>query len=217
LWTAADPECEPAGESTTQVSVADQFGNVVALTQTLSRSFGAKVATPNLGFCYNSLLEAFNVEKPHCPGYLRPRSVCASHMAPTMVLRDGHVMIALGTPGSARIASITALVVSNMVDRGMDLRDAVAAPRITWGGTDRQRVSIEILDPFTRSDAEALAAMGYEGMTVLTFPPPDNDEAVSFGGVNAVGFDPQDHRWIGVVDPRRGGLAMGPRAIAAAE
>jgi gamma-glutamyltranspeptidase len=99
----------------------------------------------------------------------------------------------------------------------MDLRDAVAAPRITWGGTDRQRVSIEILDPFTRSDAEALAAMGYEGMTVLTFPPPDNDEAVSFGGVNAVGFDPQDHRWIGVVDPRRGGLAMGPRAIAAAE
>ncbi len=213
LWTAADPECEPDGESTTHVSIADQFGNVVALTQTLSRSFGAKVATPSLGFCYNSLLEAFNVEKPQCPGYLRPRGVCPSHMAPTLVFDEERLVVALGSPGSARIASITALVVSNLIDRRMSLREAVAAPRVTWGGTDRQRVSIEVLKPITATDAKALQAMGYDGMTILTFPPPDNDEAINFGGVNAVGYDPVDHRWVGVVDPRRGGLAEGPRTI----
>ncbi|HSO23687.1 MAG TPA: gamma-glutamyltransferase [Chondromyces sp.] len=214
LWPRLDPECQKEGESTTHVSVADQFGNVVALTQTLSRSFGAKVATPGLGFCYNSLLESFNVDKPQCPGYLQPRQVCSNDMAPTIVLENGRLLAAFGTPGSSRIASITATIVSNLVDREMGLAEAVAAPRILWGGTNNRRVSIEVVEPFTEDDVAALEATGYEGMTALRFPAPADDTAVNFGGVNIVGYDASVGAYVGVVDPRRGGLAEGPRVVA---
>ena len=150
LWPSIDPECERGGESTTQVSVADQWGNVVSLTQTLSRSFGAKVATPGLGFSYNSFLENFNVDNPQCPGYLQPNSVCTSDMAPTIVLDDNRLLVALGTPGSNRIAPIVTEVISNLIDRGMGLGDAVTAPRILWGGMRYLRVWFELIEAVHR-------------------------------------------------------------------
>jgi gamma-glutamyltranspeptidase/glutathione hydrolase len=213
LWTSIGPECEHGGESTTQVSVADQWGNVVSLTQTLSRSFGAKVATPGLGFSYNSFLESFNVDKPQCPGYLHPNSVCTSDMAPTIVLDGNRLLAALGTPGSNRIPPIVTEVISNLIDRGMRLGDAVTAPRILWGGMRWLRVWFELTEPFTEADVAAFEHIGYENLTVLRLPAPDDDTAANFGGVNAVGFDPTIGGYTGVSDPRRGGLAMGPRAV----
>ncbi len=212
-----DPECEPTqGDSTTQVSVVDREGNVVSLTQTLGRSFGAAVATPGLGFPYNSLLEASNFDKPQCPYYLRPGSECVNDMAPTIVLDGGRLVAALGSPGSNRIPAIIATVISNMVDRGQGLRDAVAAPRAVWGGMTSLRAFVEIAPPITDADITALEAIGHSGMTALSFPPIIS-EFVKFGGVNAVGLDPTTGSFVGVVDPRRGGLAKGPRVVAAAD
>jgi gamma-glutamyltranspeptidase/glutathione hydrolase len=208
------PECDRPGESTTQVSVADTFGNVVSLTQTLSRSFGAKVATPGLGFCYNSFLEFFNIDKPQCPGYLEPHSPCPTDMAPTIVLHDGQLVAALGTPGSNRIPSIIAEVISNMVDRDMGARDAVVAPRVLWGGVSTKRVHIEVVDPLTENDVDAFELMGYREMTVLRYPPPGDWTIANFGGVNAIAYDPRTGVYSGVGDPRRFGSAMGPRVIA---
>ena len=74
LFGPVDPECAPTGESTTQVSVADRWGNVVSLTQTLGRSYGAEVATPGLGFPYNSLLESFNFDNLNVRAISRPAS-----------------------------------------------------------------------------------------------------------------------------------------------
>ena len=207
-----DPDCLPKGESTTQVSVIDQNGNAVSLTQTLSRSFGAKVATRGMGFFYNSFLEAFNVEKPHCGGFLQPRSPCVNNMAPTIVLRKGHPVAVLGSPGSNRIPGIIATIISNMVDRWMTLRTAVAAPRIVWGGRSRLRVTVEMIGPFTSDDMDALLEMGYQEVERVEFPPKPVDFA-RFGGVNAVACDPSSGVYSGVADPRRGGLAMGPRAV----
>jgi len=213
LATSIDPSCETASESTTQVSVADNQGNVVSLTQTLGRSFGSKIATPRLGFSYNSFLEFFNADKPQCPGYLRPNSQTATDMAPTIVFKDGRLVVALGSPGSIKIPPIIAEVISNMVDRGMSVRDAVAAPRVLWGGYNRKRAWVEVVDPITEEDAHALEQMGFEGMTELHYPPPGDTTMPNFGGVNAVAYDEQAGVFYGVGDPRRNGSAMGPRVV----
>jgi gamma-glutamyltranspeptidase/glutathione hydrolase len=149
LYGPVDPECAPTGESTTQVSVVDRWGNVVSLTQTLGRSYGAEVATPGLGFPYNSLLESFNFGKPQCPGYLQPRIPCFNDMAPTIVLAaDGTLLTAVGAPSSNRIPSIITNVISNLVDRKMGLEEAIEAPRVLYGGfRPLIQPSIEILDP----------------------------------------------------------------------
>jgi gamma-glutamyltranspeptidase/glutathione hydrolase len=216
LVATIPPECDQPGETTTQVSVADNQGNVVSLTQTLSRSFGAKVATPGLGFCYNSFLESFNADKPQCPGYLLPNSPCTTDMAPTIVLRGGQFVAAFGTPGSNRIQPILVGVISNLVDRGMGIRDAVTAPRVLWGGVDEgKRAHIEIVDPISESDVATLERIGYEDITVLRYPPTPGDWTIAnFGGVNAVAFDPKTVSYSGVGDPRRFGSAMGPRVVA---
>ncbi|MCG6948141.1 MAG: gamma-glutamyltransferase [Acidobacteria bacterium] len=214
LATPIPPECDQPGESTTQVSVADQWGNIVSLTQTLSRSFGAKIATPGLGFPYNSFLENYNADKPQCPGYLQPNSPCTTDMAPTIVLHDGVLVAALGTPGSNRISTVVSAVISNVVDRGMGIRDAVCAPRVLWGGMSRRRAFVEVAGRVSEQDVDDLEQIGYEAMTVLRFPPPDDDTMAKFGGVNAVGYDPQTLSFTGVGDPRRNGFALGPRVVA---
>ena len=200
-------------ESTTHVSVVDSQGNVVSLTQTLGQSFGAAVATPGLGFPYNALLEAFNFDKPQCPGFLKPGTLVVTDMAPTIALRGNQLVAALGSPGSNRIPGIVATVLSNMIDRGMALDDAVAAPRVLWGGVTGLRAFLELAPPVTGAVADELESWGFEGMTRVGFPP-DVTELVKFGGVNAVAFDPSTGAWVGVVDPRRGGLAAGPRVVA---
>lgn len=207
-----DPDCFPKGESTTQVSVIDQAGNVVALTQTLSRSFGSKAATPGLGFFYNSFLESFNVDKPQCGGFLQPRSPCINDITPTIVLRDDHPIAVLGTPGSNRIPGIIATVISNVVDRKMALEDAVTAPRIVWGGYTRLRISAEMTGAITGEAMDQLLNMGYQEIERIEFPATPI-ALTRGGGVNAAAFDPETVTYIGVADPRRGGLAMGPRAL----
>lgn len=215
LGPPPDPECEPVqGESTTHVSVADREGNVVSLTQTLGSSFGAAVATPGLGFPYNSLLEAFNYDKPQCPSYLGPGSSCVTDMSPTIVVRSDCLVAALGSPGSNRIPAIIATVISNMIDRRLDLRDAIIAPRVLWGGRTSLRAFVEVARPISESDIDALEDLGYEGMTWITFPPPIQ-EFVKFGGVNAVGWDADSMTFVGVGDARRHGSAQGPGVVAA--
>jgi gamma-glutamyltranspeptidase/glutathione hydrolase len=193
--------------------VADSLGNVVSLTQTLSRSFGAKVATPGLGFPYNSFLESFNADKPQCPGYLQPNSPCGTDMAPTIVLKDGRFVAALGSPGSNKIPPLLAGLISNLVDRGMGIRDAVTSPRVLWGGIRWIRAWIELVSPITDEDAHALEEMGFEKMTVMGYPPPPDSTMAGFGGANAVAYDPRTGVFTGVSDPRRYGSASGPRVV----
>ncbi len=214
LYQYVDPECAPEGESTTQVSVADRWGNVVSLTQTLGRSWGSKVTTPGLGFPYNSLLESFNHDKPQCPGYLQPSILCSNDMAPTIVFaRDGSLLVALGSPGSDLIPSIIVNVISNLVDRGMGLEEAVAAPRVLYGGNPDLAPYIEVSAPITDADLDALEAVGHTPVQRLHFPP-TTACAVYYGGVNAVGWDAEAMTFVGVGDGRRWGSARGPRVVA---
>jgi len=215
LVASTPPECEPAGESTTHLSVADVHGNVVSLTQTLGRAFGSKIATPGLGFPYNGFLESYNFDKPQCPDYPKPNSPIRTDMAPTIVLKDGILVAALGSPASNAIPAVITQVISNMIDRGMGIGDAVTAPRVLWGGGKHPRPSIEVTGPITRDVVDALVKMGYDKVSALHYPAAPNRAMVIYGGVNAVAYDPDTGRFSGVGDPRRYGFAMGPRVVVA--
>jgi gamma-glutamyltranspeptidase/glutathione hydrolase len=217
LYGEVGPECAPPGESTTHVSVVDRWGNVVSLTQTLGRSWGAKVATPGLGFPYNSFLETFNYERPQCPGYLQPHLPCPTDMAPTIVLaEDGTLLAALGSPGSDLIASIVANVISNLVDRHMGLEEAIAVPRVLFGGLEEALGPyIEVTPPITGADVDALETMGHTIAERFSYPAVSRT-IVLYGGVNAVGWDADEMTFVGVGDGRRWGSAQGARAVTTA-
>jgi gamma-glutamyltranspeptidase/glutathione hydrolase len=204
------------GEHTTHVSVADRHGNAVALSQTLCRQYGAKVATPGLGFPYNSCLEFFDFEHPESPYFLQPRKRYATTMAPTVIRRDGELMI-FGSAGSDRIPPSVVEVISKVIDRDMGIRDAVVAPRVLWNSAiDPARVCIEITPPIKKKHADQLQKSGFEHMFRLEYSDAPAKDAGFFGGVNAVLYDPATGIFSGVGDPRRSGFAEGPRAVAEA-
>ncbi|HQU34411.1 MAG TPA: gamma-glutamyltransferase, partial [Thermoanaerobaculaceae bacterium] len=195
---------------TTQVSVADRDGNVVALTQTIGASLGSGVATPGLGFAYNSNLDAFNYTNPLSPFFLAPGKVPATTLAPTIVLKDGKPFLAFGSAGSERIVPSMAVVLSAIADRGDDLRQAVATPRAVWGFDDQgQKGYLELAGEITPERAAALEKQGFRRSYEQGFPARWIDLMV-FGGTNALLIDPDGHTFTGVGDPRRQGVAVAP-------
>jgi gamma-glutamyltranspeptidase/glutathione hydrolase len=192
---------------TTQVSVADRFGNVVSLTQTLGRFFGARSMTPELGIVYNSFLEGYDFSHPSA---LTPRNACPTDMSPTIVLEDGRLVIALGTSGSQRIPGIVAQVISNVVDRELSVREAVLAPRILWESDAESGIIIEVFPPNTPNDVTTLEGRGYRILKRIEYPATRRD-FINSGCVNAVVFDPTRQSFAGAGDPRRQGVALGVR------
>ncbi|MFE6485122.1 gamma-glutamyltransferase [Streptomyces sp. NPDC057757] len=122
------------GENTTHLTVADKWGNVVAYTLTIEQTGGSGITVPGRGFILNNELTDFSftpanpaVPDPNLPGPgRRPRS----SISPTIVL-DGHdrPVVALGSPGGATIITTVLQTLTGVVDRGLPLVDAIAAPR----------------------------------------------------------------------------------------
>lgn len=198
---------------TTQVSVADRAGNVVALIQTVGASLGAGVATPGLGFAYNDNLDAFNYTDPRSPFFLAPGKVPMTTLAPTIVLKNGKPFLAFGSAGSERIVPSMAVVLSAIADRGDDLRQAVATPRIVWGfagvADTSEQGYLELAGEITPGRAAALEKQGFTRMYEQGFPARWIDLMV-FGGTNALLIDPDTRTFVGVGDPRRQGVAVAP-------
>ena len=193
---------------TTHLSVADRHGNVVSVTQTLGRIFGSYSATVGLGFPYNGLLEAFTVDQPASRFYLKPFQVPFTSQAPTIVRRNGKPFLALGSVGTGRITSAVVLVVSNVVDRGMSLVEAVSAPRVLWGGNAENRVYLELAGGLDDRLADELQRYGYADIYRVHFPAEQGNLNV-FGAVNSVAVR-DDGSVVGVGDPRRNGVAAAP-------
>ena len=193
---------------TTQVSVVDRWGNVVGLSQTLGGFFGAGVVTPGLGFIYNSNLNAFSFTNPMDPHYVAPGRAAMTALTPTIILKGGKPAFVLGSAGSERVIPTLACVISGIADRGLDLCDAVAAPRAIWGTNwGDPRPFIELAGEITPERADALEKQGFQGIYRLMFPARWMDLA-AFGGTNAVAIDPATGMLRGVPDPRRSGCAV---------
>lgn len=142
---SVDPQAVDDPGSTTHLTTADRWGNVVSYTLTIEQTGGSGIAVPGRGFLLNNELTDFNfaptqgeAPDPNLPGPgKRPRS----SMSPTIVLDDGEPFLALGSPGGATIIGTVLQTFLNRVDLGMDLSEAVAAPRLTQ--TNGPNTSVE--------------------------------------------------------------------------
>ncbi|HEU4911604.1 MAG TPA: gamma-glutamyltransferase [Actinomycetes bacterium] len=124
------------GMSTTHLTTADRWGNVVSYTLTIEQTGGSGITVPDRGFLLNNELTDFTLEPaagdPNAPGGgKRPRS----SMAPTIVLDGKRPVLALGSPGGSTIITTVLQVLLNRLDFGMSLPEAVAAPRATQRNT----------------------------------------------------------------------------------
>ena len=124
---------------TTHYSVLDRAGNAVAVTYTINGAFGALVMADGTGFLLNDEMDDFTVKLGVANSFglvqgsanaIAPGKRPLSSMAPTIVTQDGKVSLVLGSPGGSRIISITLLTLLNMLDHGMELQEAVDAPRL---------------------------------------------------------------------------------------
>ena len=187
---------------TTQISVVDRWGNAVSITQSLGRFFGNKRATPGLGFPYNSLLEGQDD--------LSARAPIPTFMSPTIVVMDGEVLMVLGSASSARIPGVVATVISNVIDRKLDLHQAILAPRILWSTMQEPGIYAEVFPPITAQQIRRLRKFGYKPIFRAQLPARQSRFA-RFGAVNAVYVDVENGLMTGVGDPRRNGSAQGAR------
>jgi gamma-glutamyltranspeptidase/glutathione hydrolase len=184
---------------TTHFNVIDRHGNVVALTQSIERSFGAKVATAELGFLYNGFMMGFKVRNKRHPHYLRLGAVARSNSSPTLMIGPAGSKIAIGSTGSERMASGIFQVLVRL--QCQTRFEAVKAQRLHC--TPEGDVFYEP----GRIDESVLYALRRGGLTPIAYPEPF---AFSAGGLHLAGDD-GTLKW-GVAEPRRDGLAAGPQS-----
>jgi len=186
--------------STTSLSVVDKAGNMVALTQTISDFFGAKVVVPGTGIILNNEMKNFSARGPNV---MAPGKRMRTTIAPTIAIKDGKAFATIGTPGAARIISTMTLLLSNLIDFKMGIQEAIEAPRFfirDAAGPEANPIDVE-----TRLPAETVAALTNMGYTVK----PTKAFDLFFGGAQGIVIDPKTGRRIGGADPRRDGAVVG--------
>ena len=202
------------GSNTTHYSIVDRFGNAVAVTYTLNDWFGAKLMADGTGVLMNDEMDDFSA-KPGVPNLyglvqgqanaIAPGKRPLSSMTPTIVSKDGQPLIVLGTPGGSRIITAVLLTLLNVIDYGMDIQEAVDAPRFhqQWlpEATSLERFA---LSPDTQ---QILQAMGHHFSAAQ---PANHMAAILVGAPSLAGKPVGRNRFYGANDPRRHtGLALG--------
>jgi gamma-glutamyltranspeptidase / glutathione hydrolase len=176
--------------STTHITAVDGEGDCA--TVTCSNGTGSGLIVPGTGVHVNNMLGEEDLN-PH--GFHRhpPGARLPSMMSPTVVLRDGELELGLGSGGSNRIRSAVLQTVLRVVADGLDVAEAVEAPRVHFeAGTVQAEPGV---------DEEALARLEERGYGVFRW----RERNVFFGGVHAVARDPATGELRGGGDPRRGG------------
>ncbi len=145
--------------STTHLTVADKWGNVVAYTLTIEQTGGSGMVVPGRGFLLNNELTDFSAvyaadDPNRIEGGKRPRS----SMSPTIVLKNGKPVLALGSPGGSTIITTVLQLLVNRLDLGMTLQQAMAAPRASQRNTATVTAEQAFIDAY---DAD-LAPLGHK-------------------------------------------------------
>ena len=194
------------GQNTTHFSIVDKDGNAVSLTYTLNDWFGAHVTAAGTGILLNDEMDDFSA-KPGAPNMyglvegpnnaIAPGKRPLSSMTPTIVTKDGKLTMVVGTPGGSRIPSAVIETISNMIDFGMTVTDAVDAPRI-----HHQWLPDEIGYERFGLSADTIAKLEAMGHKVV---PMDygNHVAAILVGAPAIGAKPLgSQKLYGAIDPR---------------
>ena len=201
---ARDIPLVPEGDSTTHFSVIDKDGMAVANTYTLERSYGSRIVVAGAGFLLNNEMIDFNWQPGvtdrsgtigTAPNQIAPGKRMLSSQTPTIVARNGKVVLVTGSPGSRTIINTVLNVVVNVLDFDMDVRAAVDAPRlhhawfpdvVRFEGTSRY--------------PEAVAKLKNMGHSV---------GGTRQGDAHSVWVDPKTGHYFGAEDRRIDGKAAG--------
>ncbi len=198
-------------EQTTHFTIVDAAGNAVSNTYTLNRWFGSGVVAKGTGVLLNNEMDDFT-SKPGEPkryaaiqserNAIAPRKRPLSSMTPTFVLRpDGSLYFAIGTPGGSRIINTVLQIISNVIDHGMNLQEAIDSPRI-----HHQWLPDKILDEPLGLSADTRRALEARGHKVATLP---NYPGWRMSDAQGIMIEEKTGMYLGASDAREDGAAVG--------
>ena len=191
-------DIQQEGINTTHYSVVDKAGNAVAVTYTINSYFGAGVVAPGTGFILNNEMDDFTTKlgaenqfglRQGKANLIEPGKRPLSSMSPTIVTKDGQVYLVTGSPGGSTIPTTVLQIITNVIDYGMDLNDAVNTPRLHYQGLPN-RVASEP-QAITPETARGLQLRGYR-----------IEPSSSWGAAESILINP-DGTMIGVNDRRK--------------
>ena len=193
-----DVEIVSESPETTHYSVVDADGMAVSVTYTLESGYGSGIVVPGAGFLLNNEMGDFNAGPGltnesgligTTPNLARPQQRMLSSMSPSIVARDGKLVAVIGSPGGRTIINTTLQLILNLVEFGMDIQEAVAAPRIhhQWL-PDRIRVESDGILAEVHSQLEQMGHIVQVGGRQ--------------GSANSIGVDLTTGERIGAPDPR---------------
>jgi gamma-glutamyltranspeptidase/glutathione hydrolase len=202
--THPEPVANHEPPHTTHYSVVDAEGNAVAVTTTINDWFGSRVTAEGLGFLMNDEMDDFSAKPgvPNSDGLIQgpanaigPGKRPLSSMAPTIVVRDGKTVLVLGSLGSSRIITTVANVLIGVVDYGMNIQEAVNAPRFhnQWLPD-----LLYVERWFSPDTMQALQKMAY-----------NVDVSGYWSEAECIAIDPKTGERLGASDGRSGGKAVG--------
>lgn len=188
-------------QHTTHFVVADTEGNIVSATQTLGRGFGSRIMPERTGIWLNNSLSYCTFEPKGGPMDAHPGRRKLSGDCPTIIVKDGKPWAALGTPGGHTIGQTVPQIVMNLVDFEMDIREAIAAPRVSFAEPDRilleEGISLEVI--------EKLLAVGHKIKVLHKSGGLGNAHGLTI----VYGKNGKPAKFLGAADPRGAGLAKG--------
>jgi gamma-glutamyltranspeptidase/glutathione hydrolase len=192
-------------ENTTHYSVVDPQGNAVAVTTTLNDGFGSRVTAGKLGFLLNDEMDDFT-SKPGVPNSynliqseanaIAPGKRPLSAMAPTIVTKDGKLVMVLGSPGGPRIITTVANIVMGVVDYGLDIQQAVNAFRF-----HHQWLPDQIYVERVGASPDTIKLLEARGHKIKLQSYWSDGESIA--------VDPKTRELLGASDGRNGGKAVG--------
>lgn len=192
-------------EHTTHYSVVDPEGNAVAVTTTLNDSFGSRVTVDGLGFLLNDEMDDFAAKQgvPNSYGLIQgpanavgPKKRPLSAMTPTIVLKDGKLFLVLGSPGGPTIITTVANILMGVVDYGMNIQEAVNAPRF-----HHQWLPDEIRVERVGISPDTIKRLEEQGNKVK--------KSGYWGDAECIMIDPNTGERLGATDYRNNGKAAG--------
>ncbi|WP_024818109.1 gamma-glutamyltransferase [Arthrobacter sp. 31Y] len=191
-------ETDTENISTTNLTVADKWGNVVEYTLTIEQTGGSGIVVPGRGFLLNNELTDFStVYDPKDPNRIEANKRPRSSMSPTIILKDQKPFLALGSPGGSTIITTVLQTILNRVDLGMTVSEALAAPRTS----PRNGVTVSSEPAFIEAYGPALESLGHDLV-------PAGDaftSAAEIGAATAIEFNPDGSLTAAAEPERRGG------------
>ena len=185
--------------STTHLAVADSEGNVVTLTQSLGSGFGSGIAIGDTGIFLNNVANWFDISPENdVPNKIGPRRLVDWCPTPAQVFKDGDFFLSIGTPGSYGIAQTSAQMLMNVLDFGMNVQQAIEAPRFKC-------IAGRAVEMESRFSPEVLAELAGRGHDVEVLEPWSR----VVGGAQGIMVDHSNGVLSGGADPRRDGYAIG--------